>query len=103
MKKILAAVLITMIATIASPAFAADYWKMTGVMAVYPGTFNYPFSAPIVNDTKYASKTDCDDAINEITQSHPKFSAINDGKVLPAQDASQGWIAVGATCLKHSE
>ena len=57
---------------IAAPVMAADYWKMTGVMAVYSGPFGSAYSAPIVNETRYQSEADCDAAINQITQSYPR-------------------------------
>ena len=84
-------------------AFAADYWTMTGVMAAYPGIVNNPFSAPIINDARYKSETDCDNAINQISQSHPLITAIDKGRVLPPQETAGGWVAVAATCLKHTE
>lgn len=89
---------------IAFDVMAADTWKMTGVMAVYPGgPLNNPFSAPIVNDSAYKSEADCDAAIGKITQSHPQVAAINNGHLLPADKAASGYVAVAATCLKHSE
>ena len=95
MKKMLLAVALSM----AMPAFAAgDSWTMTGVMAVYPGTVNEPFSAPIVNPTQYKSKGDCDDAIIEIASTQPILVMINNGDVLPPQKAAGGYVAVAASC-----
>ncbi len=95
MKKMLLAVALS----IAMPAFAAgDSWTMTGVMAVYPGTVNEPFSAPIVNPTQYKSKGDCDDAIIEIASTQPILVMINNGDVLPPQRTAGGYVAVAASC-----
>jgi hypothetical protein len=95
MKKMLLAVALCM----AMPVFAAgDSWTMTGVMAVYPGTVNEPFSAPIVNPTQYKSKGDCDDAIIEIASTQPILVMINNGVVLPPQTAACGYVAVAASC-----
>ena len=84
-----------------TPVFAADSWKMTGVMAVYPGIVNQPFSAPIVNDREYAAKKDCDAAIKEIANSHPIVVAINNGNLLPPEKTQGGHVAVAASCLKQ--
>ena len=95
MKKMLLAVALSM----AMPAFAAgDSWTMTGVMAVYPGTVNEPFSAPIVNPTQYKSKGDCDDAIIEIASTQPVLVMINNGVVLPPEKTAGGYVAVAASC-----
>ena len=95
MKKMLLAVALSM----AMPAFAAgDSWTMTGVMAVYPGTVNEPFSAPIVNPTQYKSKGDCDDAIIEIASTQPILVMINNGVVLPPEKTAGGYVAVAASC-----
>lgn len=95
MKKMLLAVALSM----AMPAFAAgDSWTMTGVMAVYPGTVNEPFSAPIVNPTQYKSKGDCDDAIIEIASTQPILVMINKGVVLPPEKTAGGYVAVAASC-----
>lgn len=95
MKKLLLAVALSMV----MPAFAAgDSWTMTGVMAVYPGTVNEPFSAPIVNPTQYKSKGDCDDAIIEIASTQPILVMINNGDVLPPQKTAGGYVAVAASC-----
>lgn len=95
MKKLLLAVALSMV----MPAFAAgDSWTMTGVMAVYPGTVNEPFSAPIVNPTQYKSKGDCDDAIIEIASTQPILVMINNGDVLAPQKTAGGYVAVAATC-----
>ena len=95
MKKMLLAVALSM----AMPAFAAgDSWTMTGVMAVYPGTVNQPFSAPIVNPTQYKSKGDCDDAIIEIASTQPILVMINKGVVLPPEKTAGGYVAVAASC-----
>lgn len=95
MKKMLLAVALSM----AMPVFAAgDSWTMTGVMAVYPGTVNEPFSAPIVNPTQYKSKGDCDDAIIEIASTQPILVMINNGVVLPPEKTSGGYVAVVASC-----
>ena len=95
MKKMLLAVALSM----AMPVFAAgDSWTMTGVMAVYPGTVNEPFSAPIVNPTQYKSKGDCDDAIIEIASTQPILVMINNGEVLPPQKTAGGYVAVAASC-----
>ena len=95
MKKMLLAVALSM----AMPVFAAgDSWTMTGVMAVYPGTVNEPFSAPIVNPTQYKSKGDCDDAIIEIASTQPVLVMINNGVVLPPEKTAGGYVAVAASC-----
>jgi len=95
MKKMLLAVALSM----AMPSFAAgDSWTMTGVMAVYPGTVNEPFSAPIVNPTQYKSKGDCDDAIIEIASTQPILVMINNGVVLPPEKTAGGYVAVAASC-----
>lgn len=95
MKKMLLAVALSM----AMPVLAAgDSWTMTGVMAVYPGTVNEPFSAPIVNPTQYKSKGDCDDAIIEIASTQPILVMINNGVVLPPEKTSGGYVAVAASC-----
>ena len=95
MKKMLLAVALSM----AMPAFAAgDSWTITGVMAVYPGTVNEPFSAPIVNPTQYKSKGDCDDAIIEIASTQPILVMINNGVVLPPEKTAGGYVAVAASC-----
>lgn len=95
MKKMLLAVALS----IAIPVFAAgDSWTMTGVMAVYPGTVNEPFSAPIVNPTQYKSKGDCDDAIIEIASTQPILVMINNGVVLPPEKTAGGYVAVAASC-----
>ena len=95
MKKMLLAVALSM----AMPVFAAgDSWTMTGVMAVYPGTVNEPFSAPIVNPTQYKSKGDCDDAIIEIASTQPILVMINKGVVLPPEKTAGGYVAVAASC-----
>lgn len=95
MKKMLLAVALCM----AMPVFAAgDSWTMTGVMAVYPGTVNEPFSAPIVNPTQYKSKGDCDDAIIEIASTQPVLVMINNGVVLPPEKTAGGYVAVAASC-----
>ena len=95
MKKMLLAVALCM----AMPVFAAgDSWTMTGVMAVYPGTVNEPFSAPIVNPTQYKSKSDCDAAIIEIASTHPILVMINNGVVLPPEKTAGGYVAVAASC-----
>ena len=95
MKKMLLAVALCM----AMPVFAAgDSWIMTGVMAVYPGTVNEPFSAPIVNPTQYKSKGDCDDAIIEIASTQPILVMINKGVVLPPEKTAGGYVAVAASC-----
>jgi hypothetical protein len=100
MKKIVIALLML----IAAPVMAADYWKMTGVMAVYSGPFGSPYSAPIVNETRYESEKLCDAAINQIAQSHPRYTAINsEGVMLPVSKATNGWVAVAAACIKQSE
>ena len=95
MKKMLLTVALSM----AMPAFAAgDSWTMTGVMAVYPGTVNEPFSAPIVNPTQYKSKGDCDDAIIEIASTQPVLVMINNGVVLQPEKTAGGYVAVAASC-----
>lgn len=94
MKKVLLAVALCF----SLPAVAADTYKMTGVMAAYPGTVNQPFSAPIVNDKEYASKKDCDDAILEIAAAHPVLAMINNGEVLAPQKTAGGYVAVAASC-----
>ena len=100
MKKIAVALLML----IAAPVMAADYWKMTGVMAVYSGPFGSAYSAPIINETRYKSEADCDAAINQITQSHPRYTAINsEGVMLPASKATNGWVAAAAACIKQTE
>lgn len=81
-----------------SAAHAADTFKMTGVMAVYPGTVNNPFSAPIVNDKQYASKELCEAAILEIATAHPVLAMINNGDVLVPQKTAGGYVAVAASC-----
>ena len=81
-----------------SAAHAADTFKMTGVMAVYPGTVNQPFSAPIVNDKEFASKEACEAAILQIASTHPILVMINNGDVLPPQKAAGGYVAVAASC-----
>ena len=86
-----------------TPVFAADSWKMTGVMAVYPGIVNQPFSAPIVNDREYASKIDCDKAIKKIANSHPIIVAINNGNMLPPEKTQGGYVAVAAACINQAE
>ena len=87
----------------ATPVFAADAWKMTGVMAVYPGIVNQPFSAPIVNDREYASKIDCDKAVKKIANSHPIVVAINNGNMLPPEKTQGGHVAVAAACINQAE
>jgi len=94
MKKMLLAVAMCL----SLPAVAADTFKMTGVMAVYPGTVNQPFSAPIVNPTQYKSKGECDDAIIEIASTQPILVMINNGDVLPPQKTAGGYVAVAASC-----
>ena len=95
MKKLLLAVALSM----AMPVLAAgDSWTITGVMAVYPGTVNEPFSAPIVNPTQYKSKGDCDDAIIEIASTQPILVMINKGVVLPPEKTAGGYVAVAASC-----
>lgn len=81
MKKLL----IMAAAIIFSSSAAAEVWKMAGVMAVYPGTVNEPFSAPIVNDKEYASETDCKGEINDIANAHPILVMINNGNQLPPE------------------
>ena len=95
MKKLFIAVLIM---TFALPAFAADIWKMTGVMAAYPGTVNEPFSAPIVNNKEYASKELCEAAIRQIASAHPLLVMINNGKMLEPEETAGGYVAVAASC-----
>ena len=67
-------------------------------MAVYPGTVNEPFSAPIVNPTQYKSKGGCDDAIIEIASTQPILVMINNGVVLPPEKTAGGYVAVAASC-----
>jgi len=81
-----------------SAAHAADTFKMTGVMAVYPGTVNQPFSAPIVNDKAYESKELCEAAIRQIASAHPIIVMINNGVVLPPEKTAGGYVAVAASC-----
>lgn len=92
--------LIFAVALLASSAVmaAGTEWTMTGVMAVYPGTVNAPFSAPIVNPTVYKSESDCEAAITKIASSHPIIVAIDNGKVLEPQQTSGGYVAVAASC-----
>ena len=98
MKKMLLAVALSM----AMPVFAAgDSWTMTGVMAVYPGTVNEPFSAPIVNDKEYASETDCKGEIKRIANAHPILVMINNGNQLPPEKTQGGYVAVAAACIKQ--
>lgn len=94
MKKMLIAVAMCL----SLPAVAADTFKMTGVMAVYPGTVNQPFSAPIINDKAYASKELCEAAILEIAVAHPVLAMINNGDVLVPQKTAGGYVAVAASC-----
>lgn len=97
-------IVIVLAMLIAAPVMAADFWKMTGVTAVYSGPFGSPYSAPIVNETRYKSAADCDAAINQITQSHPRYTAINnEGVMLPASKATNGWVAAAAACIKQTE
>ena len=98
MKKMLLAVALSM----AMPAFAAgDSWTMTGVMAVYPGTVNEPYSAPIVNDREYASEIDCDKAIKKLANAHPILVMINNGNQLPTEKTQGGYVAVASACIKQ--
>lgn len=98
MKKLLIAVVIAM----ALPAVAvAEVWKMTGVMAVYPGIVNQPYSAPIVNDREYASEIDCDKAIKKLANAHPILVMINNGNQLPPEKTQGGYVAVAAACIKQ--
>lgn len=83
------------------PAQAAEVWKMTGVMAAYPGIVNEPFSAPIVNDKEYSSETDCKGEINGIANAHPILVMINNGNQLPPEKTQGGYVAVAAACLKQ--
>ena len=99
MKKLL----IMAAAIIFSSSAAAESWKMTGVMAVYPGIVDQPFSAPIVNDREYASKIDCDKAIKKIANSHPIIVAINNGNMLPPEKTQGGYVAVAAACINQAE
>ena len=86
----------------ATPVYAADeVWKMTGVMAAYPGTVNEPFSAPIVNDKEYASETDCKGEIKRIANAHPILVMINNGNQLPPEKTQGGYVAVAAACIKQ--
>lgn len=85
----------------ATPAFAADVWKMTGVMAAYPGTVNNPFSASINNDREYASEDNCNKAINKLANAHPILVMINNGNQLPPEKTQGGYVAVAAACLKQ--
>lgn len=84
-----------------NPVHAAEVWKMTGVMAAYPGTVNEPFSAPIVNDKEYASETDCNGAIKRIANAHPILVMINNGNQLPPEKTQGGYVAVAAACIKQ--
>lgn len=94
MKKMLIAVAMCL----SLPAVAADTFKMTGVMAVYPGTVNQPFSAPIVNDKAYESKELCEAAIRQIASAHPLLVMINNGKMLEPEETAGGYVAVAASC-----
>ena len=85
----------------ATPVFAADVWKMTGVMAAYPGTVNNPFSASINNDREYASEVDCNKAIKKLANAHPILVMINNGNQLPPEKTQGGYVAVAAACLKQ--
>ena len=101
MKKIILLIVLTFFVI---PAFAADYWKMTGVMAAYPGgPLGSPFSAPIDNPAKYADEKTCNAAIRKLTQTVPVFAAVNNGNVLPTEDAKGGYVAVAAKCFKYQE
>lgn len=86
---------------ITAPAHASEIWKMTGVMAVYPGIVNNPFSAPIVNDREYASEIDCDKAIKKLANAHPILVMINNGNQLPPEKTQGGYVAVAAACIKQ--
>jgi len=77
---------------------AGDSWTMTGVMAVYPGTVNAPFSAPILNPTVYATKAECDKAILAVAKAHPAITMINNGNMLPTEKTQGGYVAVAASC-----
>jgi len=100
MKKIaiVFALLVFALLFVSSPVLAAEKYTMTGVMAVYPGTVNEPFSAPIVNPKEYAKKSDCEDAITEIASAHPILVMINNGNVLEPQKTAGGYVAVAASC-----
>lgn len=86
----------------ATPVFAADeVWKMTGVMAVYPGIVNQPYSAPIVNNTEYVSETACRDAIPQIASIQPVIVSIVKGVMHAPQETPDGYVAVAADCFKQ--
>lgn len=96
-------ILLIVLTFLSIPAFAADFWQMKGVMAVYPGgPLNNPFSSPIADPTEYKFEEDCDAAITQLAQTLPIVSAINKGVALPPQPSIGGFVAVAAKCYKFT-
>ncbi|AEJ02201.1 hypothetical protein Nit79A3_2429 [Nitrosomonas sp. Is79A3] len=99
MKKLFLAVLLLAAASVQ----AAEFYVPTGVMAVYPGIVNEPYSAPLDNRLKFADKDDCDKAIEEIAKSKAIYVSTDNGTQRPEQDAATSIVVVAGACIKQSE
>lgn len=77
---------------------ASDIYVPTGVMAVYPGVANEPFSAPIDNRLKYANKPECEKALSEIAKSHVIYVSTDNGAQSDQQTSDGSIVVVAGTC-----
>lgn len=97
-------VLLTAALLLATPFVqAADYYVPTGVMAVYPGVVNEPFSAPLDNRLKYATKADCDKAVSAMAKSQVVYVSTDNGTQRPQETARGSIVVVAGTCAKQIE
>lgn len=82
---------------------AAKFYVPTGVMAVYPGIVNEPFSAPLDNRLKFSNKDDCVDAIADIAKSRAIYVSTDNGVQRDQETAKGATVVVAGTCIKQAE
>ena len=82
---------------------AADYYVPTGVMAVYPGVVNEPFSSPINPLLRYDKKSDCEEDLVGMAKAPVIYVSTDNGTQRDQQTAAGSIVVVAGTCAKQTE